>query len=217
MRFLSGLCLAAAGLAAVPAVAEQGSASSFPALFDVTGVTARDVLNLREEPSAGAGVAGSLAADATGIEVVRLSPDGKWGRVSRGEGAAWVSMRYLARQPAAGWETLGQPLRCLGTEPFWAFDLDTPAGQIRLSRPGQSDPLPLAIDWSRFGSGAGGFAGLSLSDGQGGTGFASLTGAACSDGMSDREFSISVRLFLNLQDPDSTGRSGYFGCCTLVR
>lgn len=55
-------------LAAGPAAAQD-----LPAVYDVAGVAADDVLNVRAEPSAEAPVLRTLAPDAGGIEVVALS------------------------------------------------------------------------------------------------------------------------------------------------
>lgn len=58
-----------------------------PALFDVTGVSADDTLNVRQNPRATAGLLAELSPDATSIEVVRLSDSGGWGLVNIDESA----------------------------------------------------------------------------------------------------------------------------------
>ncbi|MGR3466510.1 MAG: SH3 domain-containing protein, partial [Shimia sp.] len=70
-----------------------------PALFDVTGVRADDVLNIRTEPTARAPIIGSFAPDETAIEVLERSPSGTWGRVRYGEQMGWSSLRFLERRP----------------------------------------------------------------------------------------------------------------------
>lgn len=56
----------------------------YPALHDVTGVAADDVLNIRSEPSASSPIIGTFSPFETDVEVVALSPDGGWGRVNAG-------------------------------------------------------------------------------------------------------------------------------------
>lgn len=55
-------------LMASPAAATQEY--MLPTLFDVQDVAAGDVLNIREAPNAKAAIIGTLAPDATGVEVV---------------------------------------------------------------------------------------------------------------------------------------------------
>ena len=47
-------------------------AEEFPAAYAVTGVASNDVLNIRARPDAGSAIIGSLAPDATGVEVNQL-------------------------------------------------------------------------------------------------------------------------------------------------
>ena len=65
MRHLLALCLC---FAAGPALATPEYV--LPTLFDVSGVSAGDRLNIRDRPSASGAVIGTLAPDATGVEVV---------------------------------------------------------------------------------------------------------------------------------------------------
>ena len=58
-------------------------AEVYPALHDVTGVASDDVLNIRESPDAGSAIVGSLAPDATGVEVVAVT--GGWAVVNTSE------------------------------------------------------------------------------------------------------------------------------------
>lgn len=118
MRFLSPLALILSLALAVPASATQEY--YLPTLFDVSGVATDDVLNIRAAPNAGADIIGTLAPDATRIEVVE---EGRgWGRVSVGEVSGWVSMRYLSYRTDV-WEDgrLPDSFRCYGTEPFWSM------------------------------------------------------------------------------------------------
>lgn len=93
-----------------------------PTLFDVQDVAADDVLNIRETPDAMAPIIGTLAHDATGIEVMGTDRSGQWGRVNTGERGGWVSMRFLTyRSDVWQPEKLPAGLTCGGTEPFWSF------------------------------------------------------------------------------------------------
>lgn len=178
-------------------------AESLPALYDVTGVAAEDVLNIRAEGMADAALVGTLAPDAKGVEVVEEHRG--WGLVNTGEGSGWVNMIYLRPQPGPEWFSLQSPMRCLGTEPFWSLGLAPETGAAIFSTPEAGDRfVTLTGRWP--GDARGGSAAVSLPDG-----FAVMSGGYCSDGMSDRAFGIRVDLFL-------TGESGgrLSGCCTLA-
>lgn len=178
-----------------------------PALFNVTGVVAGDVLNIRTRPSANSPIIGTLPRKARGVEVVDISEDGRWGRVNFDEGTGYVALRFLARQPGPSWTSMQVPLSCLGTEPFWSFT--TTDGDAILDVM-DSGPDDLAITEVIPAAGRSDVIGLQLSA-QSSTGFASLHATQCSDGMSDRVFGISLDLFL-LQ---AEGATGYSGCCSL--
>ena len=66
-------------------------AETLPALHNVTGVSAGDVLNVRAEPTAGASVIATLAPDAADVEVVEQR--GNWGLVNAGEVAGWAYLK----------------------------------------------------------------------------------------------------------------------------
>ena len=196
--------------ALVPAARAQ--APTLPALHDVTGVTAPDVLNVRENPRASAGVLGALPADATGIEVVALSDSGDWGRVNLGERSGWVSMRYLVPAPGADAQALvfDRPLRCVGTEPFWTLASDGTA--LSWSRPG-ADPLPVEPQLTARAAGRPAYRDAldALIDGQDRL-TAVVRSAACSDGMSDTAYGLSVDALVQ----DADGGRLLSGCCTIA-
>ena len=178
-------------------------AEILPALHDVTGVAADDVLNIRAAPEAGAEVIGTLAPDATGVEV--LSRTGDWGLVNTGERSGYVAMRYLARADGPDWSALEAPLTCLGTEPFWSLQIDPKTGETRFQTPEDEVARVAAITgswpalpWSQT-------AAVALPDG-----LAVLSPAECSDGMSDSSYGIAADLFLT--GPD---RARLSGCCRL--
>lgn len=184
-------------LAGAPAL----RADPVPALFDVTGVAANDVLNLRAEPSASSEKLGELAANATGVEVVDLTFDGKWGRVNAGEIAGWVAMRYLARRPDHPDLWLTPRLVCSGTEPFWSLTIDQgvsarfdPMADQAQSMPAGTLKPGVAVV-NRFM--------IALGDN-----LAIIRQEQCHDGMSDRAYGLEISLVL--------GDSLYSGCCSLV-
>ncbi|MDO5611962.1 MAG: SH3 domain-containing protein [Paracoccus sp. (in: a-proteobacteria)] len=172
-----------------------------PTLFDVSGVAADDVLNVRAAPSAQAEILATLRPDATGIEVVQ-EQDG-WGRVNAGETSGWVAMRYMSYRTDV-WDGAALPdgFRCFGTEPFW--DARVSDGALVIGTPDATDrSLPvsdlLATGWFRDPTR------VVLAQG------ASLTAspAICSDGMSDRLFGLRADLAISGQERLLSG------CCTI--
>ncbi|AAV93372.1 SH3 domain-containing protein [Ruegeria pomeroyi] len=192
MRWLVALLLVlAAPLAADPV----------PALFDVTGVAADDVLNVREDPSAGSEVIGTLAPDAVGVEVVDLTFGGDWGRVNVNETSGWVSMRYMQQQPESDGVWMTPRFTCSGTEPFWSLTVEQGVG-ARFQIMGEAEQaLPAGL--LRPGAGLIDRFALPL-----GHNLAILRQMQCHDGMSDRAYGLDVGLMLN--------GSLYAGCCTLL-
>ncbi len=191
------------GIALAVLLAAPAGAETLPALFRVTGVAAGDVLNIRAEPSAGAAILGSLPPDAAGVEVV--AEQGGWGLVSAGEGAGWVKLSFLARQPGEDWFALTQPLRCLGTEPFWSLGVEPATRVAVFSAPEAGNAFTTLTtlwpgeDWRQE-------AAFALPDG-----FVTLTGGQCSDGMSDRVFGIAIKLY-RMGDAPAVLQ----GCCSLA-
>lgn len=194
----------AAMLWALPALATQ---DGWPAIHDVTGVAADDVLNIRERPHAGAPIIGDFGHDATGIEVIRPDERLTWGLVNAGERTGWVSLRYLARR-AGQWDgAFPEIAACYGTEPFWSLRRTREA--LTYSDP-ETDALELPI-LTRAGSANRRDSFHIVAEGQDGPVVALLRTEGCSDGMSDREFGISVQLLLGI-GPEVRHLSG---CCTL--
>lgn len=175
-----------------------------PALFDVAGVAADDVLNIRAMPRATARHIGELRPDATGVEVVRLSENGEWGLVNVGEGAGWASMQFLARSLGQGWDVPPAIAICYGTEPFWSLD---PMEAMAFRTPGESlsiDPLTLIRTAGRADPWG------VITQTEDGPIHGILTRQACSDGMSDREEGLRIGLI-------HADRTVYTGCCALTR
>ncbi|MBL8562916.1 MAG: SH3 domain-containing protein [Gemmobacter sp.] len=184
-------------------------AETLPALHDVTGVSAGDVLNVRAEPSASAPVIATLARDASGIEVVERR--GNWGLVNAGEAAGWAYLKYLAPRAEAPWFRVTSTLRCFGTEPFWSLTLAPGAGDVRREEPGLPETrlkLGAISSTERGASIAFG------AEGQPG-GDLLLTGARCSDGMSDRQFGITVTGTLRPGLSGAAEPAALQGCCSV--
>jgi uncharacterized membrane protein len=196
------------GLAAVLVL--PAAAQDYPALHDVTGVAANDVLNVRTAPDAGAAIVGVLAPDARDVEVVETTPAGDWARVSANETSGWAAMRFLARQPGPDWTALQTNLSCYGTEPFWNATLNPAKGTAIVARMDTGTEL-LTIPWSMSGTSLPAVAGFRLKGGTG-EGFATVTATQCGDGMSDAVLGLSVTLFM----AGNAGPVAFSGCCSLV-
>lgn len=195
-------------LLALPAAAQD---LRHPALYDVAGVEADDVLNLRAGPTVDQPVIGTLAPDAEDVEVMRINESGTWGLVARPEGRGWASLAFLQRQPAFEEGTLPRPLYCSGTEPFWSLSL-LPDGQATLSEPGSPD-VPLTETWSGKPEGRLGTTfGITLSAPDG-RATAIVEREMCSDGMSDRPYGFAVEVLLQ----GGTAPRLLSGCCSLAR
>ena len=199
------LCLA---MLAAPVLAD----TAYPALHDVTGVAANDVLNLRAGPDAGAAIIGSLPPGLSGVEVTGLSADGKWGRINQSEASGWAAMAYLTPQDGPAWFTLQSGLRCFGTEPFWTLFIDTgPKTAHFLTPEGEGPKMTFQAQWP--GDAWRPVAGLQVTSTQGWS-IATIRAEACSDGMSDAAFGLSSDIFSN--GTTAAPASSLRGCCTLA-
>ncbi len=191
---------------ALPALATQ---EAWPALHDVSGVAAHDMLNIRQAPSASAPIIGSFEPDAQNIEVIRPDDHHGWGLINTGEGGGWVSLRFLTRQPGQWAGAMPPVAHCGGTEPFWSFEVtgetlsyDAMAGGARDYRITQSGPAQGRRDSFHM-----------IAEGPQGAAIAALTARACSDGMSDRAYGLAVDLLLH----GNEGWQHQTGCCSLSR
>lgn len=189
-------------LLAMAAPAQATQEYILPTLFDVTGVSYGDSLNIREAPNAKARIVGRFARDATRIEVVEERAG--WARVNTGEGSGWSSMRYLAYRTDVWPEgALPAAYQCFGTEPFW--NLRHEAGQMVLSGPDMSDESHavqsvLVTGVFRDPMRAVVAEGLTLV----------ATPQLCSDGMSDRLFGLRASVVLHGATPRLLD-----GCCSI--
>lgn len=193
-------------LFAPPAWAED---PGFPALYTVTGVAAGDVLNLRSGPGTSFPVQDALPPGAKGVEVLGLSADGAWAETAGPEGPLWAATRFLARESGAGWAAPETPLSCSGTEPFWAFTLSPSAARFEPADGPALSLTPLPFE----GAEAPGTRSAALRSPEG-PALALIRAEACSDGMSDRPFGLSLTLVLFGQGGAEAHR--YQGCCTLA-
>ena len=192
LRWLAALVFALWSAAAL--------AQDLPARFTVAGVGAGDVLNVRAEPSAQARVLATLPPGSTGVEIVQLSPDRRWGLMAFGGGSGWVSMRFLAREAASG-TPLPRPLLCRGTEPFWGLSV-TGTGAAFESPDRGTVPLRPLGEVAGFGGGVSAF------DAGGETLDLTVVRKACSDGMSDRPYGFTAFVW-------NRGETFLEGCCAL--
>ena len=185
--------------------ASIATAENFPARYSVSGVAADDVLNIRALPQASSDKLGEYPPYSINIEVLRLSDNGKWGMVGAGEGNGWVSMRYLQPAPPSNQYEIPRPFTCIGTEPFWALSL-SPRGSD-FSEPGYD--LEILKETGEAVTQNAYLATFELGPTLTYTLIAER--AQCSDGMSDREFGFSARLFREAPD----GNRFLRGCCTM--
>ena len=177
-----------------------------PALYEVTGVTADDQLNIRASPDAGSDIIGALAFDRTAVEVIMFSTAGRWAMVNHEERSGWVAARFLQRSaPVDGpMGFAARNLTCYGTEPFWsvritdtAITLTTPEakGVYPVTRAYQNpDHLLLGSNTAFFDWTVGDVPVRSH-----------ILPGICSDGMSDRTFGLHY-----IDDA-----LGHRGCCSL--
>lgn len=187
-------------LALIP-LASQIAAQDLPALFDVAGVDAADVLNIRAAPSPRAEIIGKYGPDRQGIEVLTRDDTGKWGQVGAGEANGWVALQFLT--PAAA--TNFTQMTCFGTEPFWTLSVVDGASHFdQLGEP--RTPVTLAAYATaqngvvaRFDNAADPAITLIAAKSQ------------CSDGMSDRTFGWDARVFVQTAPQNRVLQ----GCCTL--
>lgn len=178
-----------------------GPAWAVPQLYDVTGVAKGDVLNLREGPLASAAAIGQLPPDAKAVEGVQTVNG--WVLVIVGEQSGWARQTFLKQHPDLWADGARPALHCYGTEPFWSLDL---AGsgqkggmQFQVEDKITTFPHP-DIRQSRNRLYDYRFAGGGVE--------ASLSEAACSDGMSDRTMGLSVMV----NTPDAL----FSGCCMIA-
>lgn len=180
-------------------------AEDFPARYSVTGVAANDQLNIRSGPNASFDIVGTLGPYAANVEVLRVSEDRKWGFVGAGEANGWTSMRFLDRHVPQNSNSIPRPMRCFGTEPFW--DISLALRGTDYSEMG--GPTSILNEVSEAAAGRA-YLGV-FQEGPTLVHTLMIAKELCGDGMSDREFGFSARLFTEAPDGNHFQR----GCCTL--
>jgi len=161
------------------------SASAAPT-YEVTGVSAGDVLNIRQAPRASAPKVGQYGPRDKGIRIYRR--DGNWaltGRSDPSEPDGWVNTRYLKITTATA--RLELPVSCLGTEPFWNLAIQSNRRAI-YTDPETTERRYRVSEFRRTGRDA------TMRLGNGGR--VSIAADNCSDGMSDNQYPYSVRVLL---------------------
>lgn len=196
---------------ATPNVAPDGGA--LPAVFTVTGVAAGDKLWVRTAPQATAGRVGGLRPGA--VVNVDGRASGNWGKITLNGQAGYINMSYLTRAVENGTLPSGASatangfplgLSCRGTEPFWTLDIGEdrsfqytslingpdPVRYLAIATPAQTGGYPFA------------FAAHPLAG--------TINQQACSDGMSDTSYTMSIQL----NRPTGAGAvETLHGCCNV--
>ncbi len=202
------LALCAAFLFHVPPPAKADQAD-FPALYDVVGVAGDDVLNVRIAPQGTAAIIATLRPDATGIEVVTEDTKGVWGQINVGEVSGWASLRFLKRQPGQSPGNIAAIAQCGGTEPFWHLRRDGVGfvfGGLGLPE------TRFRLLWTEGSIGHIGRHAMILQRDDGQNATAIITRNACSDGMSEQQFGLTIDLVLSA----NAASAYYSGCCRLT-
>ncbi|WP_439122235.1 hypothetical protein [Marivita sp.] len=184
-----------------------------PTYHRVTGVAATDTLNVRAEPSANSADIGDLAHDARQIEAFEFDATGRWARIALNERDGWVATRFLTSDEVntIGASSVPAGLVCGGTEPFWALGLY--GEDARYSHPVDGD-TDFAFDSVTVAEGRLGSPALvTLATENTQVIEATVSGAECSDGMSDRSYGWTVTM--QLIAPGK--RRLLTGCCHLPR
>jgi uncharacterized membrane protein len=162
----------------------------------------------------------------TAVHIIQKSQDGKWGMIALTNGVGWVSTHYLAAMtstpntmPSADPQTApdGGPLpanlngfplgiTCSGTEPFWSLTVANDRTVRYNSLIDGPDPATLLTQATQ--SIGGGYPFNFVAQPYAG----SLNAQACSDGMSDIGYSMSILL----TRPSGNGASQTLhGCCNV--
>ncbi|WP_306151275.1 COG3650 family protein [Roseovarius sp. MMSF_3281] len=183
-------------------------AQTYPALYDVSGVAADDVLNVRDAPAASGKVVGTLAPGATDIEVIRVQ--GNWAQVNTNERSGWASLSFLARQSGQSDDALTGQVSCFGTEPFWGMSIHPDGAQFEWI-----GEAPITFDSYQSVATPGVLGKFArLYTGRSRTGALLLASTRlCSDGMSDRTYGLAADLTIF---PFIGQPTHYTGCCTLA-
>lgn len=196
--------------------------ADLPALYDVSGLDVGETLNVRAAPELQSEILGVLPASTRLKEIVALNDSGDWGRINFGESAGWVSMKFMKDAGGPRWWARDLPLSCYGTEPFWsAVIFRSDPGSLELEDMSGASPYRRTMALGRFQRAWGNpqwdkpmNAVMSFSSGSEAA-IAVIRADACNDGMSDRQFGLSINLFLESGDGASSSGSYLGGCCSI--
>lgn len=200
--------LAILALSIIYADAALAGWGDYPALYDVTGVAANDVLNVREGRSASTQIINTLAPNQRNIEVVDVSNDERWGLVGLPEGSGWVSMRYLTRQPGQDSRNIPSSLECGGTEPFWGLVFDGQSASYDMMG---EDNQNFTKAWEDTAAGMAPVSYAVKLQGTDGDITAVIHRNQCNDGMSEMIYGFDIDVIFSRP----SGVAYYSGCCSL--
>ncbi|QFT97928.1 Bacterial SH3 domain protein [Roseovarius sp. THAF8] len=191
--------------------ASLAHAQAVPAFYDVSGVAPDDVLNVRAAPGVGNSIVAKLDSGATYIEVVGFDDSREWARINVEEQSGWVAARFLTRRAGQPDDELPRPLVCTGTEPFWSLEVARTASAT-LDRMDE-DPVSVStLNPVTSENRTDRYAIFGQSQTQEVFTFM-FQRDACTDGMSDRYYGMSVDLFVT----EESGVTYLTGCCNLSR
>ncbi len=165
-------------------------------------------LNVREAPSSESKDVGDLAPGAQPFEILETDASGEWGRILWLEKTAWVALRFMQPIELPHLENTIVPigLLCAGAEPFWTMEIEsaenavlstsdsvTPMSlsNVSVSKNRAKDPVAIEL--------------LSSST----TAITVVSRNACSDGMSDINYSWAAEIIMQ---PELKLLSG---CCVM--
>lgn len=190
--------------AAAFAVICTSGANALQDYYAVTGVAPDDTLNVRMAPNGRAEIIGTLAHNASPIEIIRT--ENGWGMFPVGETSGWVSMNFLRPidQPMIGDTLVPDGIRCVGTEPFWSVTLSA-SGAAAFHQNWDSD-RSYSLTGAARSENAFMVSAIMLENG-----VAFITPGQCNDGMSDAEFGWDGYFVLGGPDRSSV----LSGCCAL--
>ncbi len=188
------------------AMAVAAFAEPFPRLYDVTGVAADDVLNIRADPSGSSAIIGQLTPQQQNIEVMASDASGKWGLVNVGERSGWVAFRFLHATTGNEDYALAPELSCRGNEPYWSLDVNQGQSAEFSSLTGETKSYPVG----KISVGTGRTDRFLLGLGQ--SSVAVISREMCSDGMSDRDFALRIDLVTSADGQQSL----LSGCCSIA-
>lgn len=189
-----------------PQTAPDGG--SLPGVFTVTGVSANDVLNIRDAPRVSGSRIGGFAPGQR-VSVLGMASS-TWAKVSFGQSVGFVNIGFLARNTGGGATTVNgfqMGIICQGTEPFWTLDIAEDRtvtfnslinGQAPLASLQQTTPSSLTGSYP-FTFSAPPYSGV-------------VKAEYCTDGMSDIQYPWSI--ILN-KPSQNGGTETVYGCCRL--